>query len=79
MRIPKLNKLGNALAEIGETGKLRLKGITLSQSEYNELWDIGRDILYNEKATTISLNCKNVLEKFNFNITAQGIGWEITR
>lgn len=25
MRIPKLNKLGNALAEIGETGKLRLK------------------------------------------------------
>lgn len=79
MRIPKLNKLGNALAEIGETGKLKLKGITLSQSEYNELWDIGRDILYNEKATTISLNCKNVLEKFNFNITTQGIGWEITR
>lgn len=79
MRIPKLNKLGNALAEIGETGKLKLKGITLSQSEYNELWDIGRDIVYNNKATTISLNCKNVLEKFNFNITAQGIGWEITR
>lgn len=79
MRIPKLNKLGNALAEIGETGKLRLKGITLTQSEYNELWDIGRDILYNEKATTNSKNCKNVLEKFNFNITAQGIGWEITR
>lgn len=79
MRIPKLNKLGNALAEIEKTGKLRLKGITLTQSEYNELWDIGRDILYNEKATTINETCKNVLEKFNFNITAQGIGWEITR
>lgn len=79
MKTPKLNKLGDALAEIGETGKLRLKGITLTQNEYNELWDIGRDILYNNKATTINLNCKKVLEKFNFNITAQGIGWEITR
>lgn len=79
MRIPKLNKLGDALAEIAETGKLILKGITLTQREYNELWDIGRDILYNGKATTISETCKNVLEKFNFNITAQGIGWEITR
>lgn len=79
MRIPKLNKLGDALAKIAVTGKLRLKGITLTQREYNELWDIGRDILYNEKATTISETCKNVLEKFNFNITAQGIGWEITR
>lgn len=74
-----LNQLGEALADIASTGKLRLKCITLTQSEYNELWDIGRDIVYNNKATTISLNCKNVLEKFNFNITAQGIGWEITR
>lgn len=25
MRIPKLNKLGNALAEIGETGEIKAK------------------------------------------------------
>ena len=74
-----LNQLGEALADIASTGKLRLKGIALTQSEYNELWNIGRDIVCNGKASTINATCKNVLEKFNFNIKTQGIGWEITR
>ena len=74
-----LNQLGKGLADIANTGKLRLKGIVLTQSEYNELWDIGKDIVCNGKASTINATCKNVLSKFNFNIKAQGIGWEITR
>ena len=74
-----LNQLGKGLADIASTGKLRLKGIALTQREYSELWDIGKDIVCNGKASTINATCKNVLEKFNFNIKAQGIGWEITR
>lgn len=74
-----LNQLGMSLQNIANSGKLRLKGISLTQSEYNELWDIGKDIVCNGKANTINATCKNVLSKFNFNIKAQGIGWEITR
>lgn len=75
----KITKLCNMLSTIADTGRLNWRNVILTQSEYDELWDIGKDIITKGKATTISLKCKNILVKLGFNATSQGIGWEITR
>jgi hypothetical protein len=75
----KLNKLSDELLRIADTGKMTIKGVAITQSDYNELWEIGKTILYDEVAYTINGNCQKVLEKLKFIIKPKGIGWEIKR
>lgn len=75
----KLNKLSDELLRCADTGKMTIKGIRISQSDYNELWDIGKTILYNGIAYTINSNCIKILEKLSFIINTNGIGWEVKR
>ena len=75
----KLNKLSDELLRVADSGKMTIKGIKITQSDYDQLWEIGKDILYNNVAYTINSNCIKVLDKLKFIINTSEIGWEVKR
>ena len=75
----KLNKLSDYLLQCADNGKMKILGVKISQYDYDELWDIGKTILYNEVAYTINNTCIKVLQKLGFIISTHGVGWAIKR